>query len=349
MKIFEVARMEEILVDILGEPKCRCEGDVEKQIQFNCPVCTEENNGIPDGKYNLEFTFGKALKSGGLFQCWRCSSYDETMKGSGFNLVKRFGTRDQYREYKRLVKEIYESKLYDYFLSTAITDSANATKTIELPSTFKHLVINECEDKKLLEYIEKRQITQEMADRFSLGYTSREESDWTMRNRIIIPSYDSFGDLNYYVGRDFVGKTRMKYKNCNVDKKSVIFQESLINWDSTIYLCEGVFDAMRFPSNGVSMLGKVLTSDTYLFHEIVTKANADVVIVLDGDTQEIETKKIYKLLNFGRLQGKIEYIDLYNGISNYKDMSEIFEHEGKRGVVNVLRQAKQYSEIDLIY
>jgi DNA primase len=170
-----------------------------------------------------------------------------------------------------------------------------------------------------------------------------------MRNRLIIPSYDSFGDLNYYLGRDYTGKNKIKYKNCDVDKKSIIFQESLINWDNTIYLCEGVFDAMRFPNNGVSMLGKVLTKDFYLFKEITSKANADVVIVLDGDTNEIETKKIFNLLNFGRLNGHVRYIDLYNGISKYKDMSEIYEKEGKMGIINVLREVKKYNEIDLLF
>ena len=170
-----------------------------------------------------------------------------------------------------------------------------------------------------------------------------------MRNRIIIPSYDEFGDLNYYLGRDYTGKSKLRYKNCDTDKKEIIFQESLINWDSTIYLCEGSFDAMRFPSNGIAMLGKSLGPEYALYRKIMERANADVVIVLDGDTAEIETKKLYKLLNVGRLFGKVKYIDLWNGISPYKDMSEIYEHDGKKGILNVLKQVKQYNEIDLIY
>jgi DNA primase len=114
-------------------------------------------------------------------------------------------------------------------------------------------------------------------------------------------------------------------------------------------LCEGSFDAMRFPSNGIAMLGKSLGNEYVLYKKIMERANADVVIVLDGDTAEIETKKLYKLLNVGRLFGKIKYIDLWNGISPYKDMSEIYEHDGKKGILNVLKQVKQYNEIDLIY
>ena len=349
MRVFEIERMEQILVDILGEPKSRGNGELEAQLQFNCPVCAEENNGIPDGKYNLEFNFSGNLKRGGVFQCWRCSTYDEDMKGTGFKLVKRFGTSDQYREYKELVKQIFESRLYDFYLETGVTENSLTDNYVYLPHSFKKINIEECQEELLLKYLDKRKINQDMIDRFSIGYTSDIDPDWTMRNRIIIPSYDSCGDLNYYLGRDFTGKNKIKYKNCEVDKKSIIFQESLINWDATIYLCEGVFDAMRFPINGVSMLGKVLTRDMLLYKTLMSRANADVVIVLDGDTNEIETKKIYNSLNFGRLRDRVKYIDLFNGISSHKDMSEIFEHEGKDGVINILKQAKKYNEIDLLF
>jgi hypothetical protein len=45
----------------------------------------------------------------------------------------------------------------------------------------------------------------------------------------------------------------------------------------------------------------------------------------------------------------VRYIVLYNGISKYKDMSEIYEKEGKMGIINVLREVKKYNEIDLLF
>lgn len=349
MKIFELRRLEQILVDIMGEPKNRADGDTNIQLQFNCPRCAEENGGVPDGKYNLEFTFSKNLKRGGVFKCWRCAAYEEEMKGSGFSLVKKYGTKEQYIEFKSLIQQIYESKNYDFYLESGVTENTSICDSIYLPSSFKKIQIDECDNYELLGFLERRKITQEIIDRFSIGYTSNDDCEYGIRNRVIIPSYDAFGDLNYYIGRDFTGKSKMKYKNCTADKKSIIFQESLINWDATIYLCEGVFDAMRFPSNGVSMLGKTLTKDMLLYNTLQRKANADVVIVLDGDTLEVETKNIYKLLNRGRLYGRVKYIDLFNGISSHKDMSEIYEHEGKRGVINAIQQVKEYDELDLLF
>jgi acyl-CoA synthetase (AMP-forming)/AMP-acid ligase II len=56
-------------------------------------------------------------------------------------------------------------------------------------------------------------------------------------NRIIIPSYDSEGKLNFFVGRDFYN-SKMKYKNCS-SPKNIIGFDLFINWDEPIVLVEG--------------------------------------------------------------------------------------------------------------
>lgn len=334
----------DILVEFLGESK---QGGYDKnvsQYQFPCPRCVEEYGDDEISKYNLEVNLNN-----GVFMCWKCCNTDDDMKGKLGKLIKLYGGTELYKRYKEEIRAIKETRLYDLDEYSGLTASFEEDSYIRLPKTFKRINIETCKDQRLLDYLNKRKIGQKFIDKYSIGYTTWDEEDYTMRNRIIIPSYDCFGDLNYYIGRDYTGKNKIKYKNCETNKKNIIFQESLIDWDSTIYLCEGSFDAMRFPSNGISMLGKSLTKDSLLFKKLVEKANADIVIVLDGDTKEIETKVIYKLLDFGRLRGKIKYIDLWNGISKYKDMSEIYENEGKIGVITVLRSAKKYDEIDLIF
>lgn len=333
-----------ILVEFLGESK---QGGYDRdtyQYQFGCPRCIDEYGEEEALKYHLDVNI-----KDGIFKCWKCVSQDEDMQGKLGKLIKMYGSADLYKRYKEAIKSIKESHLYELSDFSGLTISFEANTYVRLPKTFRRININKCYDKRLLEYLEKRKINQEFIDKFSLGYTTWDEEDYSMCNRIIIPSYDEFGDLNYYLGRDYTDKSKLRYKNCDADKKEIIFQESLINWDSTIYLCEGSFDAMRFPSNGIAMLGKSLGPEYALYRKIMERANADVVIALDGDTAEIETKKLYKLLNVGRLFGKVKYIDLWNGISPYKDMSEIYEYDGKKGVLNVLKQVKQYNEIDLIF
>ena len=126
-----------------------------------------------------------------------------------------------------------------------------------------------------------------------------------------------------------------------------MFQESLIQWDANIVLVEGVFDALTYP-NAISLLGKTLTRGCKLHTTLKEKANANIIVCLDGDTEIEETKRIYNLLNIGRLRGKIRYIRLGTDEIPYKDFGEIYEAEGKEGMIKAFRQAKEFSEIELL-
>ena len=56
-----------------------------------------------------------------------------------------------------------------------------------------------------------------------------------------------YGDVNYYSGRSYDKFNKLKYKNPDVSKSDIIFNEGLINWDSNVYLVEGVFDHIVVP------------------------------------------------------------------------------------------------------
>ena len=140
---------------------------------------------------------------------------------------------------------------------------------------------------------------------------------------------------------------RGKYKNCDSDKFQIILHEDKIQWDADIYLVEGVIDCI-FGNNFVSMLGKALNKKSELYSHIIEKANANVVIVLDGDTTEDETKRIYRLLDRGRLRGKIRYIRMGTDELPWKDFGEAYEDDGKKSIIKCLKNIKQYNEIDLL-
>ena len=333
-----------ILVEILGESKQGYYSDTTEQYQFDCCRCAEENGGIPDGKHNLEVLLSptKGLK----YHCWKCGDTDN-MRGNLGTLIKRYGNLSLYNDYKNEVNNIKNSRLYDINLFSEDSSQESKETFLKLPKTYKKIDLNALNDYRLKKYLSSRKITQEIIDRYNIGYTEWNDEDWTMRNRIIVPSYDSFGDLNFYVGRDFTGKAILKYKNCDADKLDIVFQESLIDWDSNVYLVEGVFDALTAP-NFISLLGKSLVRDSRLYYSLLKKTNGKIVICLDGDTNIDETKKIYSMLNFGRLRNKIWYIRLGEGDIPYKDFGELYEAEGKDGIIRAIRSMKQFDEIDLI-
>jgi DNA primase len=124
--------------------------------------------------------------------------------------------------------------------------------------------------------------------------------------RIIVPSFDSKGELNYYIARSWNPKSKMKYMNPEAEKEKIIFDEHLIDWDKNIYLVEGVFDAFFLP-NSIPMLGKYISE--LLFTKIYTQATKDIIICLDGDAWK-DAEKLYRELNGGSLYGRIKIVKL---------------------------------------
>jgi hypothetical protein len=78
---------------------------------------------------------------------------------------------------------------------------------------------------------------------------------------------------------------------------------------------------------------------------LTKKANGNIYICLDSDTDISETKRIYRLLNKGRLKNKVYYIRM----DLYKDFGETYEESGKQGLINIIAQAKKFSDFELIF
>lgn len=336
----EFKRIYDILVLLFGESKQGGFTTSVSQYQFNSPWATDENGGIPDNKYNLEISFIL-----GKYHEWS-TNYG----GNISSLIKKWGGSDFVGEYFSIINEIKESKYYNLDLFKDNGETQGIIKGLTLPLTFQKIDIKTCKNRRLIEYINKRKLTQDIIDFYNIGYTTWDEENWQDRNRIIIPSYDTNNDLNYWVGRDFINdknSKKTKYKNCNADKNKIIFQESNIQWNNDIWLCEGVIDALVYPNN-IALMGKILKKDSELYKQLFEKANANITICLDGDTNIIETKRIYNLLNFGRLRNKIWYVRLGSDELPWKDFGEAYEDNGKENIIKIMKSRKQFSEIDLL-
>lgn len=329
------SKIYDILASFLGESK---QGSYIKgcmQYQWNCPTCAEEKGGV-DGKYNLETSF-----SLGKFHCWSCDS-----KGNISYLIGRYGGNEKLKQYQEEIKSIEESKMYDLssFIDRMMGNVDDNGKILTLPKTYTKIVISELKNVKLKKYLEKRKITQDLIDKYNIGYTQWDGEEKSLRSRIIIPSYDNYGFLNYWVSRDFTGyENRIKYKNCTADKKEIIFKHNHINFDADIVLVEGILDSIYLP-NAIPLMGKILLKDSFLYKTLYRNTKANIIICLDSDTTIEETKRIYNLLNIGRLRGKIRYIRM----EEYKDFGEVYEKCGKKGIIDLLKSSKKFDEIDLL-
>jgi DNA primase len=309
-----------LMKEILGEPLKY--NNTREQYSFNCPTCAAEKGVEADGKGNLEVNLQK-----GVYHCWSCGETHGT-HGSLPKMVKFFGSEKQVKRLSVLGFKIKKNKV-----------ELDVDK-IELPEGFKSFKTENpksIEYKQAWNYLKKRGITKEIAFKHNMGYVLKGEYG----GRIIIPSYDKDGEINYFVSRTYTNQ-RPKYKNPDsqkfTPKEEIIFNEKFINWDGTVYLVEGPFDHIVL-HNSIPMLGKVISPKLQM--EILEKLKGDLVLLLDSDAWN-DLKRLYAKLNVGRLHGKIRVIKLNEGY----DISKIQELLGRKGIVDVLRSSYKLKEYE---
>lgn len=328
-------RQYNILSSFLEESKQGGYQNGIEQYQFCCPSCAESNGGKIDNKYNLEVNFAI-----GKYHCWKCD-----IKGNINRLVKYYGNADLASEYISDVKTLLSSMYYQIDKFEELNKLVDVEE-IKLPKTFKPITdINLIKNKKLKDFLERRKITQEMINMYHIGYTEWEGEEKNTRSRLIVPSYDKNGNLTYWTGRDFTGYgNRQKYLNVKADRKRIIFNEGLIEWDGDIVLVEGIIDSIVYP-NTIPLMGKQLYKDSLLYETLMKRANGKIIICLDNDTDISETKRIYRMLNKGKLRDSIRYIRM----DKFKDFGEVYETEGKQGLINLLCTYKKFNDFELIF
>ena len=274
----------EILIDILGDYKYH--NEYSGQIAFSCPVCSYDIKGLDelDGKGNLEVNYIQ-----GVYKCWSCSETHDT-HGRLRWLVKKYGSPRQFKKFDLLMPDDpgeIEKKIYkQVYLPKEFISFTTASAGLKMTPIFK----------RAYNYIKQRNVTDEMIVKYNIGFCY----EGKYANRIIIPSYDSEGDVNFFVARSYETKPFRKYDNPEAEKQLIIFNESLIDWDKPISLVEGPFDSI-FVDNSIPMLGKVLSD--HLFKMLYERA-VKIIIILDGDAWK-NSLILYEKLNGGRLFGKI--------------------------------------------
>jgi len=267
------------------------------QISFDCPVCSYDIKGLDkgDGKGNLEVNYADHV-----FKCWACAETHNTKGHLGW-LIERYGGKKD--------KQYYELIRPDEFIR-----GEKQYKKLVLPKEYhKFEDVSDVfpEKRRAINYLKGRGITQDIIDKYDIGFAY--EGDYA--GRIIVPSYDLEGTLNYFVSRSWNPKTRMKYKNPEAPKELLIFNESRIDWNEDIWVVEGVFDGFFVP-NSIPLLGKFINDN--LWEVLYERAKKDIIICLDDDAWE-DAKKLYYKLSGGKLYGRIKLVKLPEG----KDLGDL--------------------------
>lgn len=320
MSLIRGQEFHSIIQNIFGEVNGYLESE---QIQVNCPRC-QEREGLthPDGKFNLEINTGRRI-----FRCWKCD--EPKFSGSLGRLIRMFGTDIDYEIYKS-----YVGTFQDYNFD----EDEKEYVRVKLPNEIIYFsqmdITNPIHFEPYNYLVNERKLSREIILKYRLGFCLTGK----YAKRIIIPSYDIDGEINYFVsryyGNDLQIKKKKPYLNPFADKDIIIFNEGIINWDSTIYLVEGVFDMLSFPVNTIPMLGKTIS--TTLFMKL-KKLKPNIVILLDPDAYNDSVELYYKLYTiYVGYEEKIRIVKLPTN----EDIDELRRNKGSDILIKTLYGAR---------
>lgn len=335
-----IDELKSLLAEFLGEPS----GDSDATwVQYNCPCCAAEKGVRADNKYNLEVSL-----ENNAYHCWVCGDTMGT-KGKLGKLVRQYGGYNTYRRFLKIIDDMRQSELYNPdrlgILQTGISLIDDYEPQLSLPPGFRKLSHDDMGAVPAYNYLYSRGLNDQIIEEYGMGYIGMSDNI-RYRDRIIIPSYNSIDELNYWIGRTYNPRMKKyKYNNPDVPKTSFVFNEGRINWYENITLVEGVFDHIVTP-NSIPLLGKTLSMDDAVYKILTARAMANVNIMLDGDASA-DAVHIYKLLERSTLQGRVRMIPL-NLTDGCKDASDVYQHYGPRGIISLLRTAYQLNEFDLL-
>jgi DNA primase len=181
-----------------------------------------------------------------------------------------------------------------------------------------------------MSYLKSRGVTMDDILRYNIGYCERGDYE----KRILIPSYDKGGDVNFFAARAFYDSA-YKYM-LSPWPKDIIGFELFINWNEPVTLVEGTFDAIAVRNNAIPLFGTTMSDK--LKERIVLSGMGRVNVVLDSD--EPGTKGAIKIYEF--LQGYD--IDVHLIRLGDKDPSVL----GFESVTKIINESKPYSFSDIL-
>jgi len=240
---------------------------------YNCPFCNHH-------KPKLEINFTDNKNGDNPWHCWACDKKGRKLR-SLFKQIK-VGS-EHFSQLSKLVKSGYE-----------VEEIQTEEKILELPKEFKNIIGNKnIISRHARAYLKKRNISEDDILKYNMGYCEY----GPYADRIVIPSYNSKGILNYFTSRTFKEDTFQTYKNPDTSRNIIPF-EMFINWDLPVILCEGPFDAIAIKRNVIPLLGKNIQSN--LMKKLVSSKVKKIYIALDTDAIKQALKFCEELLNEGK-------------------------------------------------
>jgi hypothetical protein len=268
-----------------------------KNLAVRCPNAACESR-LNDGKrkFSIHVETDKS-------HCWVCGfkTHDTLIPA----LRKAGVSRDDIQTYAEKFQSSQRSRI-------ELLDDVADEPTLDFPKDFvllgQHLNSRDLDVRHALAYLRSRGLTERDIWFYKFGISRIPK----FCRRVIMPSFDSEGYLNFYTARAIDDDRIPKYLNPDVDKLPVIFNELNLNWKETLTIVEGPFDLVKCNENATCLQGSEFSEDYLLFWKIVYN-KTPVVLALDKDVTR-KTNRYASLLNSYDIPVRILQLGEYNDV-----------------------------------
>lgn len=245
-----------------------------ENLAVKCPVCDASDKS----KRKLSIRLDDDLN-----HCWVCGWSASNL----LPLLMKYGSRNDVEIYKRNFLPLAQKKKAEAALAALPA----------LPADFKllalHMGSSDPDVKAAVRYAKNRGLSMRDIAYYAFGTSD----EFKHRRRVIMPSFDHEGNLNYVVSRAIDDSVYMKYLNSENPKTDIIFNELKIDWSRPLTVVEGPFDLVKCADNATCLLGSEMNEQHRLFVKILEKATP-VVLCLDNDARKKCERIVSKLLSY---------------------------------------------------
>lgn len=280
------------------------------EVLFKCPFCHHR-------KLKLSINLDPSKSQFGYWKCWVCGQAGKSL----WTLLGRTGMSSHTKhELKRGLKQV--NRLRPRQPEASESDKKNK-ECVSLPQSYKPLwriCDGSMQYRYAMNYLKKRGVGMGEIIKYRLGWCTSGRYE----NRIIIPSYDEEGSLNYFTARDYLNRGWMKYMNPDVSRDIVPF-EDITNWTQPVILTEGPFDAIAARRNAIPLFGKSMSAS--LKRKLFQYKPPAIYILLDQDAlsgavkisewamnQDIDTYLVE--ITSGKDPGEMKFQDIVEDLNN---------------------------------
>ena len=299
-----------------------------------CTLCGDSAKNPRKKRFNLDWNNGRPI--------WHC-----------FNCSRSGSFLDIYSELKGISRKQAYKLLYAHDTTKFDSEIGSHWKNGEVKQikveTIKYFneIVNDCiSDSErtdsyilqkfqnhLLEFIRERKIPE--------GTTLLIAHKGRYKGRIIIPIYDSEGNILYFQGRAANSSITPKYLNPISEKENIIHNKDNFNPDKIIIVTEGLIDALMIPNQGTSPLGSSVTDE--FIKKLLESTSVGIILAYDNDKPGIDSA--LKFMNQSRYNNLIKYFLFPDKYIRVNDLNAFASKYGETDIYNFVKHNSHYRQL----